>query len=102
MSFTINADSQIYKQTIKFMFLCGAISADRELSMKKTRRFQRAWECFQRHKMEIYDRPATRLRWKVELLKAEVIETLVYCLHDGEPEKPDYDRLRRIHHPVFL
>ena len=40
--------------------------------------------------MEIYDRPSVRLRVKVQMLKAEVLETLLYggvtC-----PSKADYD-----------
>ena len=44
-------------QTIEFVYLGGAITADRELSIDITRRLQRAWACFQRYKMEIYDRP---------------------------------------------
>ena len=31
--------------------------------------------------MEIYDRPSVRLRLKVRVLKAEVLETLLYGCH---------------------
>ena len=78
MSFTINAAGQVCKQTTEFVYLGGAISAHRELSDEITRRLQRAWACFQRYKMEIYERPGVRLRLKVRSLKAEVIETLLY------------------------
>ena len=78
VSFTINAAGQVYKQTIEFVYLGGAITADRDLSIEITRRLQRAWVCFQWYKMEIYDRPGVRLRLKVGLLKAEVVETLLY------------------------
>ena len=102
VSFTMNAVGQVYKQTIEFVQLGGAITADRDLSIEITRRLQRAWACFQRYKMEIYDRPGMRLRLKVRLLQAEVIETLLYGCMTWSPDKPDYDRLRRIHHPVLL
>ena len=78
VSFTINAAGQVYKQAIEFVHLGGAITADRDLSIEITRRLQRAWACFQRYKMEINDRPGVRLRLKVRLLKAEVVETLPY------------------------
>ena len=52
--------------------------------------------------MEIYDRPGVRLRLKVRLLKAEVIETLLYGCMAWSPNKPDYDRLRRVHHSMLL
>ena len=48
------------------------------------------------YKMEIYDRPGVRLRLKVRLLKAEVVETLLYGCMTWSPKKPDYDRLRRV------
>ena len=102
VSFTINAAGQVYKQTIEFVYLGGAITADRDLSIEITRRFQRAWACFQRYKMEIYDRPGVRLRLKVRLLKAKVVETRFYSCMPWSPNKPDYDRLRRVHHSMLL
>ena len=71
VSFSINAAGQVYQQKIEFVCLGGAITADRDLSIEKTRRLQRAWACFQRHKMEISDRPVVRLRLKMRLLNAE-------------------------------
>ena len=88
-------------QTIEFVYLGGAITADKELSIE-TRRLQRAWVCFQRYKMEIYNRPVVRLRLTVRLLKAEVIETLLYGCMTWSPNKPDYDRLRRVHHSMLV
>ena len=102
MSFTINAAGQVYKQTMEFVYLGGAIIADRDLSIEITRRLQRAWACFQWYKMEIYDRLGVRLRLKVRLLKAEVIETLLYGCMTWSPNKPDYGRLRRVHHSMLL
>ena len=60
------------------------------------------WACFQRYKMEIYDRPGVRLRLKVWLLNAEVVETPLYGCMTWSPNKPDYDRLRRVHHSMLL
>ena len=93
VSFTINAAGQVYEQTIEFMYLVGAIPADRDLSIELTRRLQRAWACSQRYKMEIVDRPAVRLWFNVRLLKAEVVETFIYGCMTRHSEKPDYDRL---------
>ena len=53
VSFTINVAGQVYKQTIEFVFLGGAITADRNLIIEISRRLQRALACFQRYKMEI-------------------------------------------------
>ena len=52
--------------------------------------------------MEIHDRPGVRLRLKVRLLKAEVVETLLYGCMTWSPKKPDYDRLRQVHRSMLL
>ena len=98
---SIHAAGQVYNQT-EFVYLGGAITADRDLSVAITRLLQRAWACFQRYKMEIYDRPGVRLRLKVRLLKAEVVETLLHGCMTWSPNKPDHDRLRRVHHSMLL
>ena len=102
VSFTINAAGQVHKQTIEFVYLGGAITADIDLSIYITRSLQRAWACFQLYKMEINDRPGVRLRLKVRLLKAVVVETLLYGCMTWSLNKPDYDRLRRVHHSMLL
>ena len=56
----------------ELVYLGGAITADRDPSIETTRRLQRAWACFQRYKIKIYDRPGVRFPLKVRLLKAEV------------------------------
>ena len=102
VSFAINAASQVCKQTIKFVYLGGAISPGRELNIDITRRLQRAWACFRRYKMEIYDRPGAHLRLMVRLLNAEVIETLLYVCMTWSRNKPVYERLRRVHYSMIL
>ena len=71
-----------------FVYLGGAISADWDLRrVEVTRRIQRTCACFGRYKMEIYDRPSVRLRLKVRMFKAEVMETLLYGACHVEPEQ---------------
>ena len=36
------------------------------------------------------------------MLKAEVIKTLLYGCMTWSPNKPDYDKLRRLHHSMLL
>ena len=74
----------------RVVYLGGAISADRELSIEITRHLQRAWACLQRYKMEIYGRPSVRVRLKVRLLKTELIERLRYGCMTWSPNKSDY------------
>ena len=66
--FTVTAAGQVYKQTVEFGYLGGVISADWELkSVEVTGLIQRAWACFGRYKMEIYDSPSVCLRPKVRM-----------------------------------
>ena len=57
-----NQCSQPSIQTTEFVYLGGATTADRDLSIEITRRLERAWACFQRYKMGTYDRPGVSLR----------------------------------------
>ena len=43
-----------------------------------------------------------RLRLKVRMLKAEVLETLLYGCVTWSPSKADYGRLRKTHHQMLL
>ena len=101
--FTVTAAGQVYKQTVEFVYLGGGISADWDLRrVEVTCRIQRAWACFGRYKMEIYDRPSVSLRLKVGMLEAEVLETLLYGCVTWSPSKTDYGRLRKAHHQMLL
>ena len=103
MPFTVSAAGQVYKQTVEFVYLGRVISADWDLrSVEVTRRIQRAWTCFGRYTMEIYDRPSVRLRLKVRVPKSEILETLLYGCVTWSPSKADYDRLRKAHHQMLL
>ena len=48
--------------------------------------------------MDIYDRQSVRLRLKMRMLEAEVLETLLYGCATWSPSKADFDRLRKAHH----
>ena len=94
VSFTIKTAGQVFTQTIEFVYMGEAVSADRELIIEITQRLQRVWACFQRYKMELHYYPGVCLRLNVRLLNAEMIETLICgCMMWGS-NKPDYGRLR--------
>ena len=86
--FTVTASGQVYKQTPEFVYLGGAMSADwTSRSIEVTRRPQRAWGCFARYEMGIYDRAGVCLRLKVRMLRVEVIRNVVLRLRYLEPEQ---------------
>ena len=101
---TVSAAGQVYKQTVEFVYLVlrRGNQRNRDLSVEVTRRVQRAWVCFGRHKMEIIDRPGVRLRLKVRLLKTEVLETILYECVTYSPKTAGYGRLRKVHHKMLL
>ena len=102
MPFTVSTAGQVYKQTVEFVYLGGAISADWDLrSIEVKRRIQRAWASFGRYKMEIYDRPSVCLRLKVRTLKPEVLEMLLCGRVTWTPSRADYGRLRKAHHQML-
>ena len=80
VSFTVAAAGQVYKHPIALYGWAG-LPAQMELSAEITWRLQRTWSCFQRYKMKIHDRLGVRLRLKVRMLKAQVMEMPIYrCL----------------------
>lgn len=70
------------KQATEFEHLGGAISPDSDLSGGTVRRLQRVCRpCFLpvvQYSFEQHDHPGVRLRLKVQMLKAEITETLIY------------------------
>lgn len=80
----------------------GAISTSRDLSVQETRRLQRAWACLKRFTMGTYDRSGVRLRLKMRLLKAEVLETAMHGCVTWSPEPVNYPWSRKIHHSIPL
>ena len=100
VSLTTNAAGQEKIQIIELVYLDGAISGDREPNIETTRHFQRVWVCLQITEIEMYDRPGVRLKLKVWLLKAGFMETLLDGCIIWSLNKPDYDKLRRVHHSM--
>ena len=52
--------------------------------------------------METYDHPGVRLRLKVRMLRAEMIETLLCGCITRSPSRTDHGRLREVHHKMLL
>ena len=99
--FTVAAAGQVYKQSVEFMYLGGAIrTAWDHRGVEVTR--QRVWACFGQSRIEIFGRSSARSRPKVQMMNAGVLETLLYVCFTWSPSKADYDRLRKVHHQVLL
>ena len=98
----IKTAGQQYKQTEKFVYLGSAISADAKMSIEINRRISAAWARIRKCSSQLYDRPHAELSLKVRLLKAEVIEALLYGCATWTLRSEDFDSLRIAHHKLLL
>ena len=84
--FSVEAAGQVYKQTHEFVYLA-------DLS-DEARRIRNAWCSFRKYSLELFDRPSAPLELKIRMLKAEVIETMLYDCVTWIPRACHYDTLR--------
>ena len=74
----IEAAGQRYGQTTQFLYLGGFIHEIADLWLEIERRIRLMWACFKRFGPELHVRKTVPISLKVRMLKAEVIETLLY------------------------
>ena len=91
-TFSVEAAGQVYNQTNEFVYLGGNDNQNADLSIEVDRRVRNAWCSFRNYTLELYDRPSAPLERKIRMIKAEVLETMLYgCV------TCHYDTLRRAH-----
>jgi len=98
----IEAAGQKYKQTTQFLYLGGIIHENADLSFEIERRIRLMRACLKRYGPELYDRTNAPLSLKVRMLKAEVIETLLYGCVTWTLNADHFAKLRSAHHEVLL
>ena len=89
---------QVYNQTNKFVYLGGNVNHDADLSIEVDRRLRKAWCSFCKYTLELYDRPSAPLELKIRMLRAEVLETMLYGCVTWSPRACHFGTLRRPHH----
>ena len=72
---------QVYNQTNEFVYLGGNANHNVNLSIEVDRRVLNAWCSFRKYTLELYDRPSAPLELKIRMLRAEVLETMLYGCH---------------------
>ena len=87
-TFSVEAAGQVYNQTNEFVYLGGNVNQNADLSIEVDRRVRNAW----------YDRSSAPLELKIRMLRAEVLETMLYGCVTWSPRACHYDTLRRAHH----
>ena len=70
----------------------------RQPQRRPTRAQRIAWCSFRKYTLEQYDRPSAPLELKIRMLRAEVLETMLYGFVTRSPRACHYDTLRRAHH----
>jgi len=98
----VEAAGQKYKQTNRFIYLGGVIDENANINPEIERRTRFAWACFKKYGRELYDRPTAPLQLKVRMLKAEVLETLLYGCMTWTLGQEHYAKLRTVHHQLLL
>ena len=66
------------------------------------RRIRLAWTCYNRFKRELYDMEVAPFNLKVRMLKAEVIETLLYGCMTWTHGQEHFAELRTVHYNLLL
>ena len=91
-TFSVEAAGHVYKQMHDFVYLGGNVHHDADLSIEVDGRIRNAWCSFRKYSLELYDRPSAPLELKIRMLKAEVLETMLYGCVTFETRH--YDALR--------
>ena len=97
-TFSVEAAGQVYNQTNEFIYLGGNVNQNADLSIEVNRRVRNAWCSFRKYTPELYDRPSAPLELKIRILRADVLETMLYGCATWSPRASNYDTLRRAHH----
>ena len=97
-TFSVEAAGQVYNQTNKFVYLGVNVNHNADLSIEVDRRVRNAWYSFRKYTLELYDRPSAPLELKIGMLRAEVLETMLYGCVTWSLRACHYDTLRRAHH----
>ena len=101
LKFGVEAAGQVYNQTNEFVYLGGDVNHNANLSIEADRRIRNAW-CSFRNTLGLYDRSSVPFELKIRMLKAELLETMLYGCVTLSPRAWHYDTLHRAHHKRFL
>ena len=98
----IEAAGQRYRQTTQFLYLGGILHENADLSLEIERRTRLMWAGFKRFGPELYDRKTAPTSVKDRMLKAEVMETLLYGCVTWTLGAELFAKLRTVHHRVLM
>ena len=76
--FSVEEADQMYNKTNECVYLGGNVNHNADLSIEADRCIRNAWCSFRKYTLELYDRPNAPLELKIRMLRAEVLETMLY------------------------
>ena len=97
-TFSVEAAGQVYNQTNEFVYLGGNVDHSADLPIEIDRRIRNAWCSFRKYTLELYNRPSAPLELKIRMLRAEILETVLYGCVTWILRACHYDTLRPAHH----
>ena len=101
-TFSVEAAGQVYNQTNELAYLGGNVNHNADLSIEVDRCIRNGAQCsFRKYTLELYDRPSAPLELKIRMLRAEVLEKMLYGCVTWSPRACHYDTLRRAHHRIL-
>ena len=93
--FSVEAAGQVNNHTNEFVYLRGNVNHNVDLSIEVDLRIRNAWCSFRKYTLELYDRPSAPLELKIRMLRAEVLETMLYGCVTWSLRACPYDTQRR-------
>ena len=91
--FSVEAAGQVYNQTNEFVYLGGDVNHNADLPVEVDRRIRNAWCSFRKYTLELYDQPSAPLELKIRMLRAEVLEAILYGCVTWSPRACHSDTL---------
>ncbi|CAM9947910.1 unnamed protein product [Ascophyllum nodosum] len=85
----------MYDQTNEFVYLGGDVNHSSDLSIEVDRRIRNVWCSFRKYTHGLHDRTSAPLELKTRMLKAEVLDTMLYGCVSWSPRACHYDTLWR-------
>ena len=78
VKFSVDVAGQVYNQTNEFVYLGGNVNHNADLSFEVDRRIRNASCSFRKYTLELYGRLSAPLELKIRMLRAEVLERMLY------------------------
>ena len=92
----------MFNQTNEFVYLAENVNHNADQSIEVDRRIRNAWCSFRKYTLELYDRLGAPLELNIRMLRAEVLETMLYGCVTWSPRACHYDTLGRAHHRFLI